>query len=88
VPEIVACEIVTEAVPVFVRVSVWELLEPVVTFPKARLVALAANDPEEVAVEFALLAAEVPALVKPVQPEIDRTAKTTTITASGVDGVR
>jgi len=83
----VACEIVTDAVPVFVSVSVWELFEPVVTFPKARLVALAANDPEEAAVEFAF-AAGAPALVKPVQPEIDRVTKRTTTTASELGSVR
>jgi hypothetical protein len=87
VPVSVACEIVTDAVPVFVRVSVWELLEPVVTFPKVRLVALAANDPEEAVVEFAL-AAGVPAPVNPVQPDIDRAAKRTTIIVSEVGGVR
>jgi hypothetical protein len=84
---IVACEIVTDAVPVFVRVSVWELLEPVVTFPKVRLVALAANDPAEALVELAF-AAGVPAPVKPVQPEMDRTVKRTTIVANEVGEVR
>jgi hypothetical protein len=74
-------------VPVFVRVSVWELLNPVVTFPNVRLVALAANDPEEAAVEF-VLAAGVPAAVNPVQPDMDRAANRTTIIVSELGGVR
>jgi hypothetical protein len=84
-PEIVAFEIVTVAVPVFVTVSVWELLEPVVTFPKVRLVALAASDPEGAVLE---LAAGVPAPVNPVQPEIVRAARRARIMASEVSGVR
>lgn len=84
---IVACEIVTAAEPVFVRVSVWELLEPVVTFPNARLVALAARDPEEVVLELAF-AAGVPAPVRPVQPETDRTARNATKATREVSGVR
>jgi hypothetical protein len=38
---------VTAAVPVFVRVSDLELLDPVATFPKVKLVAFAASDPVE-----------------------------------------
>jgi hypothetical protein len=75
-PVIVACEIVTAAVPVFVRVRVWELLETVVTLPKARLVALTARDPEEAVVEF-VLAAGVPAPVRPTQPITDKAVRRT-----------
>jgi len=79
---------VTVAVPVFVRVNDWELLEPVVTFPNVRLVALAANEPEEaVLLEFAF-AAGVPAPVKPAQPEIDKAVTRTTIMASKVSRLR
>jgi hypothetical protein len=77
---------VTDAVPVLVRVSVWELPEPGATFPKLRLVALAASDPEEPVVELAF-AAGVPVPVKPVQPEIDRAVKRTAIIASEVGEV-
>ena len=86
-PVIVAFEIVTIAVPVFVSVSVWELLAPAVTFPKVRLVALAASDPEEAVLEFAFPAG-VPAPVNPVQPEIVRAARRARIMASEVSGVR
>lgn len=67
-PETVAWEIMTAAVPVFVRVNVCELLEPAATFPKLMLVALAASVPEDVLLGF-VFAAGVPALVKPTQPE-------------------
>jgi hypothetical protein len=72
-PEIVACEIVTAAVPVFVSVRVSELLEPVVTFPKLRLVALAASNPAGAVLEFEL-AAVVLAPGTPAQPERDNVA--------------
>jgi hypothetical protein len=85
-PVIIACEIVTAAVPVFVTVRVWELLEPVVTFPKLRLVALAASDPEEVVLEFDF-AAGVPAPVSPTQPERDNVARKARKIANNVSGV-
>jgi hypothetical protein len=47
VPVIVPWEIVTAAVPVFVRVSDCEVLDPVATLPKLKLVAFAASDPVE-----------------------------------------
>ena len=69
-PVTVAWEIVTAAVPVLVRVKVWGLLDPAATFPKFRLVALAASVPEEELFEFDF-AAGVPAPVKPTQPVSD-----------------
>jgi hypothetical protein len=80
----------TAAVPVFVRVSDWEVELPAVTFPKEMVVALAASDPEEAVVEL-VFAAGVPAPVRPVQPEIDRAARRTRqmlIDTSGVRRVR
>ena len=63
-----ACEIVTAAAPVLESVTVWVLLEPVATFPKATLVALAANVPDgEVSEAASALGAS--ALVKPMQPD-------------------
>ena len=73
-PVIVACEIVTEAVPVFVRVRDWVLLEPVFTLPKAKFVALAASVPDEAVLDV-LFAAGVPAPVNPVHPEMEKTAR-------------
>lgn len=84
-PVIVACEIVTEAVPVLVSVRVWVLLEPIFTFPKVRLVALAARLPDEAVLEV-LLAAGVPAPVNPVHPVIDRIPKRTRNAVSKVNG--
>jgi len=40
-PETWACEMVTMAVPVFVKLIVWELLLPTVTLPKGALVGFA-----------------------------------------------
>jgi hypothetical protein len=85
-PVIVACEIVTEAVPVLVRVRDWVLLEPVFTFPKARFVALAASDPDEAVLEV-LFAAGVPAPVNPVHPVIDKMANIARKIVSSVDGL-
>jgi hypothetical protein len=85
-PVIVACEIVTEAVPVLVRVRAWVLLEPVFTFPKDRLVALAASDPDEAVLEV-LFAAGVPAPVNPVHPEMDRMPKRTRKVVSRLNGL-
>jgi hypothetical protein len=66
-------------VPVFVRVNVCGVLEPIATFPKLKLVALAASVPEEEVLEL-VFADGALALVKPVQPErvavINRAART------------
>jgi hypothetical protein len=89
VPVTVACEIVTAAAPVLVRVKVWGLLEPAATFPKFRVVALAASVPEEELLEFELdFAAGVPAPVKPTQPESDRTVRDERIRANRPSGAR
>jgi hypothetical protein len=85
-PVMVACEIVTEAVPVLVRVRAWVLLVPVFKFPKARFVALAASDPDEAVLEV-LFAAGVPAPVNPVHPVIDRMPKSTRKVVSEVNGL-
>ena len=88
-PVTVACEIVTAAVPVLVRVKVWGLLDPAATFPKFRVVALAASVPGEDALEFELdFAAGVPAPVKPTQPESDRAAKDARSRANMPSGAR
>jgi hypothetical protein len=66
---------VTAAVPELVRVKVCGLLDPVTTFPKFRLMALAASVPDEPEFEVELdFAAGVPAPVKPTQPESDSKA--------------
>ena len=89
VPVTVACEIETAAVPVLVRVKVWGLLDPAATFPKFRVVALAASVPEEEALEFELdFAAGVPAPVKPTHPESDRTARDARSRANRPSGAR
>ncbi len=86
-PVTVAWEIVTVAVPVFVRVKVWGLLDPAATFPKLKLVTLAASVPDEVEGELGF-AAGVPALVKPVQPAIDSTVRHARIKANMASGAR
>jgi hypothetical protein len=64
---------VTIAVPVLLRVKVCGLLEPVATFPKLRLVALAASVPAaELELDFE---PGVPAPVRPTQPESDTSAR-------------
>jgi hypothetical protein len=89
VPVTVAWEIVTVAVPELVRVRVWGLLDPTATFPKLRLVALAASVPEEVGFEVELdFAAGVPAPVKATQPVSDRTARNARIRANEPSGAR
>ena len=77
----------TAAVPVFVKVSVCRLLEPVATLPKLKLVALAASVPAEAVLEF-VFAGEVLALVKPAQPERDNVARKARKMANNVSGVR
>jgi hypothetical protein len=86
-PVTVACEIVTAAAPVLVRVKVWGLVDPATTFPKLRVVALAASVPEVVEVEFDF-AAGVPAPVKPTQPASERAARDARIRANMPSGAR
>jgi hypothetical protein len=69
-PKTAAWEIVTAAVPVFVRVTVCMLFEPGATLPKLILVALAASTPADAL--FEVVFPGVPALVSPTQPEIDK----------------
>ena len=69
-PVTTAWEMLTLTVPVLVKVKFWELLEPSVTLPKLKFVALAASAPDG---EFPL---GEPAAVRPTQPESDRTATT------------
>ena len=72
-----------------VKLKVWGLLDPAATFPKFRLVALAASVPEEEEFEFELdFAAGVPAPVKPTQPVRDRAAKDARIRAKKPSGAR
>jgi hypothetical protein len=84
-PVTVACEIVTAAVPVFVRVRVWGLFDPGATFPKLRLVAFAASVPDEGELDFP---AGAPALVKPVHPAADSTARHARISRNVPSGAR
>jgi hypothetical protein len=86
-PVTVACEIVTAAVPVLVKVKVWGLLDPATTFPKLRLVALAASVPEGVEFELAF-AAGVPAPVNPTQPASDKTVRNARIRGNMPSGAR
>jgi hypothetical protein len=85
-PVTVAWEIVTAAVPVLVRVSVCGLLVPGATFPKFRLVALAARVPvgDEVELDFGA----VPAPVEATQPESDSTARHARISENMPSGAR
>ena len=88
-PVTVAWEIVTAAVPLLVRVNVWGLLDPATTFPKFRLVALAASVPEELELEFEPdFAPGAPAPVKPTQPASERTARDARISANKPTGAR
>src|SRR5258708_2094500 len=85
-PVIVASEIVTVAVPVFVSDRVWESLEPIDTFPKARLAALPASDPE-VALTLEL-AAGAPALGSPTQLDSDEVASKVKRMPNNLNSVR
>jgi len=80
-PVKLAWEIVTGEVPVFVRVRVWGLLNPISTFPKFMLVGLADSVPDEVTGDDVFAAVD-PALVKPVHPVIDSTARHPRISAN------
>ena len=70
-PKTVASEIITAAVPVFVRVNVRKLVEPIRTFPKLTVVALGASTPGAL-LEPGFVG--LPALVNPTQPEMDKVA--------------
>lgn len=69
-PETVVSEIITDEVPVFVRVNVCKLFEPMGIFPKLKVVVLGASTPGVVLPEPGFDG--VPALVNPTQPEIDK----------------
>src|ERR1700687_1351137 len=69
-PETVAWEIMIAVVPLFVRVTGCILFEPVATFPKLNVEALAASTPGVVPFEFVFPG--VPAFVNPAQPEINK----------------
>src|ERR1700726_2791983 len=84
-PVTVAWEIVTVAVPVFVRVRVWGLFDPGTTFPKFRLVAFAASVPDEVELDFAGGAA---APANPLHPTTDSPARHARIRANTLSGSR
>ena len=86
-PAVVACEIVTAAVPVFVKVSVCRLLDPVATLPKLKLVALAASVPAEAVLEF-VFADGVLELVAPAQPDRDNVDRKARKMANNVSSVR
>jgi hypothetical protein len=80
---------VIEEVPVLLRVSVCGLLDPSVTLPKFRVVALACSVPVESAGEFV---PEFPfgvlAPVKPTQPDRDRAASAVNSRAKMPSGAR
>ena len=81
VPATVACEIVTDAVPVLESVRVCGLVDPSTTFPNVRLVLLAASVPEEEGELELVLLAGVPAPVRPTQPASDSAARVVIISA-------
>ena len=85
-PVTVAWEIVTAAVPLFVRVNVCGLVDPTATFPKFRFVALAESVPE-VGLELDF-GAGVAAPVNPTQPESDTTARNARMRAKKPSGAR
>ena len=88
-PEILVAEIAIDQFPVLAIVTPRTLLPPRLTFPKSRLVALAANDPdsEEVAPEFEF-AACVPTPVTPPQAERNNAARKVRKMADDVSGMR
>ena len=67
-PVTVTLEIIIADVPLFVRVKVCKLFKPGATFPKVKLVVLAASVLDGVLVEPVFVGA--PALVNPTQPEV------------------
>jgi len=74
------------AEPVFVRVNVCELFDPVTTFPNVKLVTLAVSMLG--GVPFELDFAAVPPLVDPTQPESARITIIVTNTVTSANGVR
>jgi hypothetical protein len=86
-PVTVTWEIATATVPVFVKVSVCRLLDPVATLPKLKLVALATSVPTEVVLELVFADGALD-LVKPTQPERDNVARKARKMANNVRGVR
>lgn len=88
VPLTVACEIVSAEVPVLLKVSVCEPVDPVATFPKLRLLALAESVPVELEEEFEVESAGLVAPVKPTQPEMDSTATSANSSANSPSGAR
>jgi hypothetical protein len=76
-------------VPGLLSVSVCGLLDPSVTLPKFKVVALACSVPAVSAGEFVLdFPCGVLAPVKPTQPERDRTAKVANSKAKTPSGAR
>jgi hypothetical protein len=86
-PEILTLEIVIFEFPASVIVTPRTLLPPRLTFPKLRLVALAASDPEEAVAEFEF-AAPVPEPVTPTQPERDNAVRKAREMDNNVSGAR
>ena len=84
-PEILTLEMVTFEFPALVIVAPRTLLPPRLTFPKLRLVALAASCPEEVVSEFEF-ADRVPEPVSPTHPERDNVVRKTRKMANNVSG--
>jgi hypothetical protein len=80
-PEILTLEMVTFEFPALVIVAPRTLLPPRLTFPKLRLVALAASFPEEV-----VFADRAPEPVTPTQPERDNVVRKTRKMANNVSG--
>lgn len=81
-PVTVAPEMVTEAAPVFVSVTVCRLLDPAATFPKFKVVVLAASVPAAEEPEEGL-DVDDPGWVRARQPEMDRSEMTKTGRANG-----
>jgi hypothetical protein len=84
-PEMLTLETVTLEFPALVNVTPKELLPPILTLAKLRLVALAASALE--AVPFELGFAGAPAPVNPTQPEMDKVIYRVARTTSQVDGL-
>jgi hypothetical protein len=76
-PVTAASEMVTEAAPVFVSVTVCRLLDPATTFPKFKLAAFALSVPAAVE-PVDDLNFDDPAPVRARQPDMDRSGMTKT----------
>jgi hypothetical protein len=87
VPVTLAWEIITAAAPVLLRVNVCILLEPATTSAKFIVVAFVARVPDGLELEPDFDGAD-PALVKPTQPESDRTARDAKTRANKPSGAR